>query len=172
MTLTIRRTAESDWSDLRSIRLASLAESPQSFGLTLEEASKYSDDQWKDRAGNRTPPAYFIVRAGDTLAGLIGGVLIESDFNLIAMWVAPTHRGTGIGKALISELFAHASHSGHAQVTLMVSPSNASASNLYMRMGFEFTDHFEPLESNTSITLQRMICKLSASPHAAIKFDA
>ncbi|MEQ1580556.1 MAG: GNAT family N-acetyltransferase [Steroidobacteraceae bacterium] len=166
MRIDIHQTTEADWVDLKKIRLESLKESPKAFGLTYDAVSKYTDDQWRERAGNRTPPVYFIARDEGSPIGLIGGVKANAEFSLIAMWVAPSHRGLGAGEALVAKLLSAAASRGETQVSLFVSPLNKAASALYERMGFRFTQHFEALESFPEVTVQRMVTKLGATVSA------
>jgi ribosomal protein S18 acetylase RimI-like enzyme len=161
MTIEIQQTKDADWIDLKAIRLQSLLDSPKAFGLTYEVASAYTDDQWKDRAGNRTPPMYFIARDRGSPIGLIGGVKANADFNLIAMWVAPSHRGRGVGRVLVAKVLATAAALGESEVCLFVSPLNKAACALYEAMGFCFTPHFEALESFPEVMHQRMFAKLA-----------
>jgi ribosomal protein S18 acetylase RimI-like enzyme len=166
MTIDIQQTTDADWLDLKMIRLQSLTESPKAFGLTYEAASAYTDDQWRDRAGNRTPPMYFVARDEDGPVGLIGGVKADADFNLIAMWVAPSHRGLGVGRALVAKVLSTAASRGESEVCLFVSPLNKAACALYEGMGFCFTQHFESLESYPEIIVQRMVAKLGTNSSA------
>ncbi|WP_046351842.1 GNAT family N-acetyltransferase [Janthinobacterium sp. B9-8] len=159
MHIHIQQTTDVDWLDLKTIRLFSLAESPDAFGLTHEVAFAYTDAQWQDRAGNRTPPMYFVARDEGNPVGLIGGVKANTGFNLIAMWVAPSHRGLGIGSVLVEKVLAAAVPRGESEVCLFVSPLNKAACALYERMGFCFTPHFEALESDPKIMLQRMLAR-------------
>jgi ribosomal protein S18 acetylase RimI-like enzyme len=163
MSFNIQQTTEADWLDLKTIRLQSLAESPKAFGLAYEVASAYTDDQWRDRAGNRTPPMYFVARNEEGPVGLIGGVKAKAEFNLIAMWVAPSHRGLGVGRALVAKVLSIAASRGESEVCLFVSPLNKAACALYEGMGFCFTQHFEPLESYPKIMVQRMVARLGTN---------
>ena len=167
MRIDIQQTTEADWRDLKKVRLQSITESPKSFGLTYEAVSAYTDDQWRERAGNRTPPMYFVARDEGVPIGLIGGVKAHAEFNLIAMWVAPSHRGRGVGKALVATVLSTAASRGESEVSLFVSPINKAASTLYESMGFRFTQHFEALESFPEITVQRMVAVPGASPVGA-----
>jgi ribosomal protein S18 acetylase RimI-like enzyme len=171
MSIDIQQTTDGDWLDLKTIRLQSLTEAPKAFGLTYEAASSYTDVQWRDRAGNRTPPMYFVAREGKIPVGLIGGVKANADFNLIAMWVAPSHRGLGVGRALVAKVLSTAASRGESEVCLFVSPLNTAACALYEGMGFRFTQHFEALESYPEIIAQRMLAKLGPKPPASIDAD-
>lgn len=160
MLINIQKTTEADWLDLKKVRLQSLMESPKAFGLTYESVLAYTEAQWRDRAGNRTPPIYFIARNEGNPVGLIGGVKANSEFSLIAMWVAPSHRSLGVGKALVTRVLSVAASRGESEVSLFVSPLNKAASALYEAMGFRFTQHFEALESFPEVTVQRMVVEL------------
>lgn len=172
MSFDIQQTTDADWLDLKTIRLQSLAESPKAFGLTFEAASSYTEAQWRDRAGNRTPPIYFVAREGKNPVGLIGGVKANAAFSLIAMWVAPSHRGRGVGRSLVAKILSAAASRGESEVSLLVSPLNTAACALYEGMGFRFTQHFEALESYPEIIAQRMVAKLGPNSPASIDADA
>ncbi|MEN9660004.1 MAG: hypothetical protein RL571_3469 [Pseudomonadota bacterium] len=160
MSINIQQTTDADWLDLKTIRPHSLLESPHAFALSYEAASAFTDAQWQARAGNRTLPMYFIARDEGNPIGLIGGVKAGNDFNLIAMWVAPSHRGLGVGRSLVAQVLAVAASCGESEVSLLVSPLNKAACALYERMGFCFTPHFDALESFPEIRLQHMLAKL------------
>ena len=166
MHINIQQTTEADWLDLKTIRLQSLTESPRAFGLTYEAVSAYTEAQWKERAGNQTLPTYFVARDQEIPVGLIGGVKANVEYNLIAMWVAPSYRGLGIGEALIAKVLSAAASRGESEVCLFVSPLNKAASALYERMGFRFTQHFEALESYPEVVVQRMVAKLGRDSSA------
>jgi len=114
---------------------------------------------------------YFIARDDEDPVGLIGGVKANSEFNLIAMWVAPSHRGLGVGKTLVARVLSTAESRGESEVSLFVSPLNKAASALYESMGFRFTQYFEALESFPQITVQRMAVVLGI-PLAGANADA
>src|SRR5450830_606190 len=161
MTIDIQQTTDADWIDLKAIRLQSLMDSPKAFGLTFETASAYTDDQWRDRAVNRTPPMYFVARDEGNPVGLIGGVKPSDDFELIAMWVSPSHCGHGVGRALVAKVLAAVASRGESEVYLFVSPLNKAACALYEAMGFCFTPDVEALESYPEVIVQRMLAKLA-----------
>lgn len=172
MRIDIQQTTEADWLDLKTIRLQSLTESPKAFGLTYEAVSAYTDSQWRERAGNRTPPVYFVARDEEGPVGLIGGVKANVEFNLIAMWVAPSHRGLGVGKALVATVLSAAASRDESEVCLLVSPLNKAACALYEEMGFRFAQHFEALESYPEVIVQRMVAKLGTNLSAGADADA
>jgi predicted GNAT family acetyltransferase len=54
---------------------------------------------------------------------------------LISMWVAPGHRGTGLAARLIEQVVAWATEGGR-QTALMVRADNLGAIRTYARAGF------------------------------------
>ena len=155
--MLIRPTEESDWEALKSMRLAALRDAPTAFGSTYAEAAALADAQWRERASGATPLRFWLAMDGDAAVGLAGGGVDKAGrYNLIAMWVAPTHRGTEAARCLVDAVKAHAAAGGHARVVLDVAPENARAARFYGREGFVFLDEREPLASHPEISVQRM----------------
>lgn len=156
--MLIRSTTEPDWPLLKELRLAALLDAPTAFGVSHASAAANPDTQWRDRAAGRGPATYLLAfdNTGAPI-GMIGGVLSAAqEFNLIAMWVTPTQRGSGAAAALVEALLAHAVAQGHQRVVLDVSPDNARAAAFYQKRGFTFLPHWEALESHPHIQVQKM----------------
>jgi ribosomal protein S18 acetylase RimI-like enzyme len=154
--MQIRLTSADDWQKLKSIRLASLKKSPNTFGWSYALAAKLTDDEWKERASGLSYPKFFLAFENEKPVGIIGCVIEKQECCLISMWVEPSSRRLGIAKLLMDELFAHAKKSGYNKVSLMVAPKNKLACQLYSKRGFVFVDVTEPLESNPAILVQKM----------------
>ena len=155
--MLIRYTTEQDWIVLKELRLAALLESPTAFGVTHASAAANSEAQWRDRAAARGPATYLLAFDGGTPLGMVGGVVSAAlEFNLIAMWVKPEHRGSGAAAALVDAMKAHAQAQGHTRVVLDVAPENRRAAAFYQKRGFAFLPHWEALESHPEIQLQKM----------------
>jgi len=155
--MLIRPTTEQDWSLLKDLRLASLLDAPTAFGVSHASAAANTDSQWRDRAAQRGPAIFMLALVDDAPVGMIGGVLGDTqEFNLIAMWVQPAHRGSGVAAALVEAMKAHALAQGHSHVVLDVSPENRRAAAFYIKRGFRFLPHWEPLASHPHIQVQKM----------------
>lgn len=155
--MLIRHTTEQDWPVLKAVRLAALLDSPTAFGVTHASAAANSDEQWRDRAAARGPATYLLAFRGDSPVGMIGGVVSDAqEFNLIAMWLVPEHRGSGAAAALVEAMKQHAQVQGHRRVVLDVAPENARAAAFYARCGFTFLPRWEPLASHPHIQVQQM----------------
>lgn len=156
MEIIVRTTGADDWASLKSVRLAALLDAPTAFGMTHAEATGYSDQQWRERAG-RTPSAYVLAFSGDDAVGIAAGVVDEQGlYKLMAMWVRPDCRGAGIADKLVDAVKALAQTQGHRRVALDVVPENLPAVRFYQRQGFAFLPLFEPLASHPEIIAQRM----------------
>jgi ribosomal protein S18 acetylase RimI-like enzyme len=159
----IRPTTEEDWEILKTIRLTALLDSPAAFGLSYAVAATYSDQQWRERASSQTQPQFLVAIDQEQPVGLIGDAISPSgEYNLIAMWIHPNHRGMGIASRLVKAIQARAIERGHRRVVLSVSPENVSAVNLYRRQGFVFLPEWEPLASQPGVDVQRMEWKGSS----------
>src|SRR3954453_1715039 len=64
---------------------------------------------------------------------------------LVAMYVAPRARGTGVGERLVRTVLEEAVRRGRSRVLLEVTEGNVAAVRLYERMGFAFDGTRHPL---------------------------
>jgi GNAT superfamily N-acetyltransferase len=141
---------ERDWRQLRSVRLAALADSPSAFGSTLASEQEYDEQDW--RAWTREA-ATFLAFAGEQPIGMAAGIqgLRPDERRLIAMWVRPGSRGEGVAAALVAAVRDWAHHDGAVRLTLSVTRTNEPAVRLYRRLGFLETGASKPLPSNPAL---------------------
>jgi GNAT superfamily N-acetyltransferase len=169
MSVLVRAILEADWPTLKQVRLAALRDSPTAFGVSYDTAAAYTDEQWRQRASPATQPEFFIAYEsadqdagqgagqGAEAVGLIGGGTDQSGrYNLIAMWLRPDLRGSGIAAALVDMVKARALELGHRRIVLDVWRENTRAANFYLRQGFVFIDEWSALDSHPDITVQNM----------------
>jgi len=159
--LAVLRVTEDDWRDLRTIRLAALAEAPGAFGSTLRREQDLDEDHW--RAWARSA-GMFIARAGGSPVGMAAGVpgSCDPERKLVAMWVDPGWRGRGVAGRLMSAVIGWARSEGAERVTLWVAQDNDSARRFYARRGFAFTGNSKPLPSNPVLYIDEMVLELSS----------
>lgn len=137
----IRRVVASEWPALRTLRLQSLRTDPQAFGATLAEEEAMADARWVDRArrGATSPDSGQWV-AVDAAGGLVGcSVLaeVEGQVHVFAIWVAPDHRGRGLGGRLLDAALAWGAHAFPGRTfQLEVNPRQVAAVRLYESRGF------------------------------------
>jgi ribosomal protein S18 acetylase RimI-like enzyme len=150
----VRRVTEEDVARLKAVRLAALTDSPFAFGSTLEREIAFSDDQWLERARSGATGdarATFLAEDAHDIVGLVGGYLDgepDTRVELVSMWVAPSHRRRGIGRALVDAVLRWTVDVGGTSVALWVTRGNTPAEELYRSLGFEATGEFKPLPSD------------------------
>src|SRR3970282_2118821 len=97
------------------------------------DASRIESWVAEDPAG--TLLGYIVVGPG-------GGFLTpESCGFIFDVWVAPDHRGTGIGKSLVTWAIDWARGRGYRKIKLEVAESNPRARRLYEEIGFRPERH-------------------------------
>lgn len=141
----IRPMLEPDLLGYKALRDAMLAGHPEAFTSDAEAESRRDIASYRSRlAGGCNGGTLFTLLALDG-SRVIGALTCEREprrkvqhlAHLVGMMVADTHRGRGIGRALLaSTLTRLRATAGLAQVTLSVTSSNRAAVGLYESMGF------------------------------------
>jgi len=157
LRMTVRRLQPTEWLTALNLRVAALTESPEAFGSTVERERGLLPDEWQARLSRS---AWFAAFDALAAVGLACGVHTESpdERELTGVWVAPSHRGTGIGDALVISVRDWAALQGAHRLTLEVVRTNESAIALYLRHGFERVEHTKtpgrgPLENTVAMSL-------------------
>lgn len=135
----IRRLTPADAEAWRKLRLAALQSAPEAFGQTFEYAQSQPFEQFERAVSG--PQPIFAAEIGGRLVGSAGfyvmdGPKVSHRGVLWGMFVAPEHRKSGIGQALIEAVIGYA-RGRVDQVHLTVVSDNAGAYRLYRRMGFQ-----------------------------------
>jgi GNAT superfamily N-acetyltransferase len=148
-----------DWPAVKELRLRALADSPQSFGSSLDRESAFRPDDWRalvDRG------RWFRAVAGDASIGIAAGLPLSPDeAHLMSFWVDPASRGTGVATALLEAVVEWARSTGVAKLTLWVADESPTARRFYTRMGFAGTGRRQPLPSNPHIGEELMSIDLA-----------
>jgi ribosomal protein S18 acetylase RimI-like enzyme len=137
--MDLRIASPEDWQASRDIRLRALAQDPAAFCSTLEGESALDEEQWRARMLTATT-----LLAWDGLA-VVGTVTLQPDPHedggreLVAMWVDPAYRRSGLAGSLVASMVNRAVSVGAHEVALWVAEDNARARSLYERSGFELT---------------------------------
>jgi ribosomal protein S18 acetylase RimI-like enzyme len=141
LAVTVVRSVR--WRQVRALRLAALADTPDAFGATLAEEGDRPSSWWRarlDRADVETLVVELVTAAGQPLgAGLCVLAPVTGrpgTLGLFSVWVAPWARGTGAGDALLTAAIERARERGAQELALDVGDRNAAASGLYARHGF------------------------------------
>jgi len=151
----LRVISGDDWEALRAIRLRALADSPDSFGATLDTAASQPPSVWRVRADG--PGPLVLVFAGSDPVGM-GGLYTpdpSGDAFVWGMWVEPASRGRGLAARVLERLLEHADDQGRP-VVLHVTEGNDTARRLYERHGFTPTGEVLPLRDGSCVRIHTM----------------
>jgi ribosomal protein S18 acetylase RimI-like enzyme len=96
----------------------------------------------------------------DEPVGLAGAFFEPPDWVVIAMWVAPTHRGRGLGRALLDTVAAFVRAQGAGEMVLGVTDGNEAARRLYERYGFVDTGVANPIREGEDLIVREMRLQL------------
>jgi ribosomal protein S18 acetylase RimI-like enzyme len=157
----IRRVTRDEWEALRDMRLRALADAPDAFATTHAEAMTRPDDWWRDwaqRSAESDTQAMVLAWNDDEPVGLAGVfVLDDGAWCVISMWVDPSARGRGIGRALLDAVVAWArgQDPGRA-IKLGVTDGNNAARALYESYGFRDNGVSEPLRATSKLLVRHL----------------
>lgn len=127
------RVGPDEWEVFRDVRLASLLDAPGAFGATYADWVDAPESRWRARLTD--VPFTMVATLDGRGVGVVSGAVSDDHVELISMWVAPDHRGTGLAGRLISSVADWAATRGH-DTYLMVRDDNARAIASYERAGF------------------------------------
>ena len=138
MEPVIREVEPGDWELLREVRLRALAESPSAFLTTLEEASAWSEEHWRERARPADGRVSFVAESGGRVAGTVSAFVGDDPRTvfLVSLWVDPAARGAGVGAGLVERVVDWARGREAERVCLAVAAGNDRAARLYERCAF------------------------------------
>lgn len=157
----VKRAAESEWAELRDLRLQALADTPEAFAATLAEAIERTDDEWRERYSQNADRATFVeVEDAGRFTGMASGFRDGPAVLLAGMFVAPDCRGRGLGRRLVEAVEEWATETGAARVELDVNPAVAAAVRLYDGCGYVPTGRTQPLPSNPEATIVQLVKEL------------
>ncbi len=150
MTITVRALGPADWRLWRDMRLRALADSPDSFGSTLEVAASRADDEWLP--GSRDHERYLMAYVDERPVGMgYVGVDTEAVAHVFAMWVDPAVRRMGVASALLDAMKAFASGQGATRMVLRASRPVEAALELYRKAGYVATGSVTPLREGSDV---------------------
>ena len=135
----VRRAVNGDEPVLRGLRLEAMLDAPEAFGSNYDRELQRTEADWRRWL---SPGATFILDDNGLPRGIVAGVHDKVDehvVHLMAMWVAPSLRGTGASEQLVAAVVAWGKSEGARCVQLDVFKTNDRARRLYGRCGFRLT---------------------------------
>lgn len=157
----IRTMSIEDWQTYKNLRLRALADSPDAFGSTLEREEKRSNTAWKKRliSDDKSWNLPLFAEVAQEPVGLAWGRIeraMPEIANLYQMWVAPAHRGLGLGQFLLDTVIAWAKEKNASYLELGVTLRDSPAMRLYTHSGFQPIGEPESLRPGSTIMGQTM----------------
>jgi len=140
----------------KALHLRALLDAPSAFGSTHAQVSEWSDADWNRRVallGGATQAGY-LACDGTADVGMAAGVLADGDpmrAAPVSMWVAPSHRGRGVGRMLAGRVADWSRARGVRTLCLTVTANNAVAGEFYQRLGFTMTGRTEPYPNDPAL---------------------
>jgi GNAT superfamily N-acetyltransferase len=163
LPVTVRLISEGEAAQLRVLRLRALADAPAAFEITLREEELAPAEHWIEwarRGAAGQMSCTFVAIEGEHWCGMAGGFLqregSQLQATLFAMWVAPDHRGRGVGGQLVEAVVEWARLRGAQRVQLWVTDNNEAARALYARHDFVTTGQTQPLPSDPTLREEQM----------------
>jgi ribosomal protein S18 acetylase RimI-like enzyme len=154
--------------EFKSVRLRALQDTPTAFGSTYAKESQLTQEDWLTRtaAWNCGPSVCYLAMENGTSCGIIAGYLDKENpqrTHVASMWVAPTHRRTGLGSTLIQTVQLWAQNLGARELRLQVTNNNAAAIRFYEQYGFTSTGVTEPYPNDPKLVALEMIKPLHSA---------
>jgi ribosomal protein S18 acetylase RimI-like enzyme len=155
---------EDDWAALRAVRLEMLADTPLAYLETVGDAEARSEGEWRFRAHRGSTGSTDLGLCAELADGTgrwVGYLACFVDTpgqgHVVSVYVAPTHRGTGLATELLDGVRAWATHeAGLNRLHLFVHEHNDRAAAFYRRYGFTATGYREPYEPDPSTSEEEM----------------
>jgi ribosomal protein S18 acetylase RimI-like enzyme len=165
-TPTVRRLAAHEWRLYRDLRLRALADTPDAFERTFDEARALPDDAWRARLaeGASSKRSLPLVAELYEPVGLAWGRIAPEDpetTHVFQMWVAPSGRRQGAGRLLLDTIVAWATENRTRYVALGVTLGDTPAARLYARAGFQPVGEPGPLRPGSPVLGQPMRLELT-----------
>jgi len=165
---SIRRLASHEWRRYRSLRLRALADSPESFATTLDEATARGDDSWRQQVAEGAESTSQLALVAEVHSRLVGLAWFRLDdqnryvVHAYQMWVAPEFRRLGIARELLNGGIRWALSVDARHIVLEATCGENAAMRLYEAAGFKPVGDRKPLRASSELLMQPMQLDLRA----------
>jgi GNAT superfamily N-acetyltransferase len=127
-----------DWSRVRTVRLAALADTPDAFCSVYDDEAAQPEGFWSGRLA--APDRITVIATvAATDVGIMGAGPHHDDPDdalLYSVWVDACSRGGGAATAMLDRVIAWARDRGHQRLLLDVGDHNDRATAFYRRAAF------------------------------------
>ena len=173
--VTVRRVVAADWSELRRLRLAALADTPIAYLETLAEAELLPDSAWQVRVARGAEGGdslQVLALDGDRAVGTSVSFTSDGRAWLAAVYLDPAWRGRGLLGRLLQPCAAWAWAHGFDQLALEVHEDNPRAQAAYARLGFGVTGVRRPYPLDPTREEREMVLVLPSTLPAGAGDDS
>jgi GNAT superfamily N-acetyltransferase len=156
--IEIRALGAEGWSEIRDVRLRSLADAPEAFTSTFVREAAYDEERWRRLASTGR---WFVADDGGPVGvavGVRGGSADLKRRELVGMWVAPAHRRAGVAGQLVERVKQWAASEGATTLRLGVREGNEPALAAYLAMGLHLTGETVPEVGQPSKVIIMLEC--------------
>lgn len=145
--IEIRVLGEDEWQLYREVRLAALADAPESFVGRHEDEVARDEQFWQERMGRASR---IIAERNGQPVGLVGLGLHDDPEDpdaaeVFGLWTSPTVRGQRVARGLVSIAAQKATANGHRLLYYWAISDNASAVGFASSFGFRPTSKRRPV---------------------------
>ncbi|WP_374928558.1 GNAT family N-acetyltransferase [Kytococcus sedentarius] len=133
----------------RDVRLEMLRVAPEAFGSRYEDHLGRDLTEWAANLATEGLSTVVAVGPGGDAVGAARLMALPGSEDLpelVSMYVAPSHRGTGLSRRIVEAVAQRAEDTGHTALHLHVMVDNAPARKVYERCGF--TSVSEPFRAS------------------------
>lgn len=142
MRAEVSRVGPDDWAAWRDLRLEALQDTPIAFVRTYDESVGLPEQHWRELLARRG--CSLLARAGEVPVAMAAAWQEEGVCWLGAVYVTPSHRGTGLLARMLEPCAAWARERGERELRLEVHEDNPAAIAAYARLGFVATGERRP----------------------------
>jgi RimJ/RimL family protein N-acetyltransferase len=163
---TTRRVVADDWQEYRALRLEMLADTPIAYTELLENAERYTDEEWQERSSRGERPGNIrlvAIAENGRWIGSMGGYFEKQVGGpvLYGVYVVADFRGTdkGVTDALLTGI-EHWAREEWPTLHLDVHEDNLRARAAYEKRGYVETGHTHPYDFDPTRNEIEMIKRL------------
>jgi ribosomal protein S18 acetylase RimI-like enzyme len=162
----VREVTKHDWRLLRQVRLRALQDAPHAFISSYKVEVNYTERHWRDLI--RDDSRWLVAFLGPEPVGLAAatterGAGSSKECHVEGMWVAPSHRNSGVARELMTKLINTMGAQGVQTILLWVLDGNDAARNAYRHLGFNPTGERQRLRTDPSRSEEHMCLSIPRS---------
>lgn len=169
----VRRIRVGEGTLYKKIRVTSLADSPDAFATTCEDANTRGTDSWNEQANSSAVGTDRVTMLAFFNNDPVGIVALYRDNQnkesgeIIQLWVNPANRGGLVAGKLIEKIFFWARTHKLMYLSAWVSKGNERAIRFFRKYGFNLTNETKPFRVGSDLVSCLMTKRIRVERGAA-----